>query len=212
MKLKFAITVIATSLLSACGGGGGDAGPSAADAADKYIGTWKGACLPDGDVLQSSDNKTTHTIYSVNISKLTANTANAALTTTVYGNSDTTCSGTPLGSIVKTGLSTNAESSGASGITSSYGQNLWTLDANVTLAGGQKVDQITYSQSKLSTLANGTLTAGQIKLNTAVFAAVTGKSIAYFVDAKTVVLNFNNIAAGYPTVLTQDKSNTYTKQ
>jgi hypothetical protein len=209
MKLKFAITAMATALLSACGGGGSSSG---ADAIDKYIGTWKGTCDTRGDILQSVDNKTTNAVYSVNISKLSATTANVAVTTTVYGNSDTACTGTPLGSIVKTGLNTNSETSGASGITSNYGQNVWTYDANVTLAGGQKVDQFTYSESKLSANANANITAGQIKINTANFPAETGKSIAYFVDANTVVFNGNETAAGYPTVLRQDKYSTYTKQ
>ena len=212
MKIHLASALCSAFILSACGGGGGGSSADDSGPIDKYIGTWKGACDTRGDIYQSVDGRTTSVIDSVKFSKLTATTANVALTTTVYGNSDTACTGTPLGSIVKTGLSTNSETSGATGITSSYGQNVWTYDANVTLAGGQKVDQLTYSESKLSALSNATLTAGQIKINTANFPADTGKSIAYFVDANTVVFNGNDTAAGYPTVLRQDKYSTYTKQ
>jgi hypothetical protein len=212
MKIHLASALCSAFILSACGGGGDGSSADNSGPIDKYIGTWKGACDTRGDIYQSVDGRTTSVIDSVKFSKLTATTANVALTTTVYGNSDTACTGTPLGSIVMTGLSTNSESFGASGFTSSYGQNVWSYDANVTLAAGQKVDQVSYSESKLSANANANITAGQIKFNTAVFAARSDKVIAYFVNSNTIVLNSNTANEGYPTALDQNIYTTYTKQ
>jgi hypothetical protein len=185
MKLKFAITATATALLSACGGGGDSSG---ADAIDKYVGTWKGICDTRGDIYDTADDKTTSVIDSVKFSKLTATTANVETTTTVYASSDMTCTGTPIGIIVKTGLDTNTLALNASGISSSFGQNIWTYSNNVILAAGQKVDQINYTESKFSSADKATLTGGRVKLNTTYYGAESLKLIAYFVNANTVVL------------------------
>jgi hypothetical protein len=213
MKKQFTLLAITAFILSACGGGGStDSNQTATDAIDKYIGTWTGACDSIGEILQTADNQSTNVIHSMKFSKLSANTASTELKITVYANSDKTCEGTPIGSIVKTGLSSNSESSGASGITSNYGTNTVTYNTNVTLTTGQKVDQLTVDESKLSADSNANFTLGQIKFSSANFSAKTLKAIAYFVNSNTAVFNSNAATDGFPTVLDQNKYTTYSKQ
>ena len=210
-KLSFSAVLCALAL-SACGGGSGGAASSTLDPIDKYLGTWKGACDTVDFVLQSSDDKPTSLTYNLKFTKLSATTANIELTVSVYGNADTTCQGAPIGRIVQTGLSDNTELSNASGITSSYGPNTWTYEDNVTLSGGQQVDQMTLISSKLSNASSSTLTAGPIKVDLSYFPAETTKNIAHFIDANTVILNSSTVADGYPTELVQNKYLTYIKQ
>lgn len=206
MKIQWLYMVALTALLAACGGGGDSANgtDTTAQLIDKYVGTWKSACGPS-DIKQvtSTGDLDANTRISLTFTKLTPTTANVASTITVYGNTDTTCSGTAIGSIVKTGLSSDSESTGASGVTSSYGQNVWTVAANVTLADGKKVDQISFAESKLSALSNANITAGTIKFNSSVFAAQTTKLLGFFPDAKTLEITVSDDNS-FPTEFTAD--------
>jgi hypothetical protein len=210
MKIQWLYMVALTALLAACGGGGDSANgtDTTAQLIDKYVGTWKSACGPS-DIKQvtSTGDLDANTRTSLTFTKLTPTTANVALTITVYGNSDTTCSGTAIGSIVKTGLTTGSESSGASGVISSFGQNVWTVAANVALAAGKKVDQISYSESKLSMLVSGSgnasITAGAIKFNANDYAAQTTKLLGFFPDAKTLEITVSDDNS-FPTEFTAD--------
>ena len=212
MKQTITIVAIATALLSACGGGGSSSS-SDSDPADKYVGTWKGRCLPNEGVLQSADNKITNTVTTIKMSKVNANTVNTEQTHTVYANSDITCGGTAIGSVVKTGLNTNSFSAVANGITSNYGQNLITYDSSATLASGKKVEQVTYSESNLGPNANGTLSAGNIKVFAAYYSGTIFKAIVYLSDANTLILTPpNTTTAGYPTVVIEDLRYTFFRQ
>lgn len=202
------ITLIAVgSILTGCGGGGGSSSNTVSPI-DKYVGSWKNSCYQSNDIFQASDNQQAHAVDTITLAKLSDTTANIAIRTTAYAASDSTCSGSSIGSVVKTGETTGSESSGASGVTSSYGQNLLTYNAEATLSDGKKVDQFTFAQSKLSNIS-AIITAGQIKLNTADFSATTVKSIIYSLSASKIVFNSNS---SYPTVLDEDGTTTFTKQ
>ena len=217
MKQSIAIVAIAATMLSACGGGSSSNGvniSSASDPTDKYVGTWKGPCYSSTSVKQKADGKSTNVITTLKISKLTSSTANAEINLTVYSNGDTKCSGTAIGSIIKTGRNENSFSSDANGMVSSYGQNLFTYNASVTLASGKTVDQVIYSESKLSTISSTALTVGNLTVNTVSYGAALFKAILYFSDAKTLIFTpsaqFNTIA--YPTEVLEYVGLTFVKQ
>jgi hypothetical protein len=217
MKQIIAIVAIASAMLSACGGGSSSNGvniSSEADPTDKYVGTWKGPCYSSTAVTQKADGKSTNIITALKISKLTSSTANAEINLTVYSNGDTTCSGTAIGSIVKTGRNENSFSSDAKGMVSSYGQNLFTYNASVTLASGKTVDQVIFSESKLSAISSYALTVGNLIVNSVSYGAASYKAILYFRDAKTLIFTpsaqFNTIA--YPTEVLEYEGLTFVKQ
>lgn len=214
MKNLIIPAICSAILLSACGGGGSssDGATNTSNPIDKYVGTWKGVCDTRPDIFDTLDGKATSVIDSIKFTKLTATTANLQTVTSVFASNDLTCSANPIGTIVKTGETGNTLSLNASGITSSFGQNIWTYSDNVTLAAGQKVDQITYTESKLSATDNATLTGGRVKVDTTNYGALSVKAIAYFVDANTVVFNLNDAPQGFPTAVNQDKYATYVKQ
>jgi hypothetical protein len=109
----FLATCVCTLLLAACGGGG-DA-PAAADAADKYVGTWVMSCNATG--ANSSETET------VVITKSTATTVTATLTLTAFANG--TCAGAGTESVNTAAVTIDGQTS-------------------VTYNGGpQQVDQLT---------------------------------------------------------------------
>jgi hypothetical protein len=73
------LAAVATAVLAACGGGGGDAAP-----ADKYVGTWTKACEIDGRASASGE---------LTLNKASDNSLTGSLT--VRGFNNTTCAGTP---------------------------------------------------------------------------------------------------------------------
>ena len=210
MKKVFCILPAISLALVACGGGSSDTGGGAGSSAaiDKFIGTWKDSCSPEALVLQASDGAETNSTRTFVLTKLSDTSANMKSIITVYAHNDTSCSGTALATIVQTGENTGSESSNASGITSSYGQNLFTHDGETTLGSGQKVEKFTFKFSKLSAIS-GMLTLGQIKLDSRDFAADTGKGIAYFKSATQFVWNGDD---NYPTELEDVADTNFIKQ
>jgi hypothetical protein len=217
MKQTIAIVAIATAMLSACGGGSSSNGvnvSSEADPTDKYVGTWKGSCYSTTAITQKADGKGTNILTALKISKLTSSTANAEINLTIYSNGDTTCSGKAIGSIIKTGRNENSFSADANGMVSSYGQNLFTYNASVTLASGKTVDQVIYSESKLSAISSYALSVGNLTVDSVSYGAASFKAILYFRDAKTLIFTpspqFNTIA--YPTEVLEYGALTFVKQ
>jgi len=217
MKQTIAIVAIGTAMLSACGGGSSSNGvnvSSEADPTDKYVGTWKGSCYSTTAITQKADGKGTNILTALKISKLTSSTANAEINLTIYSNGDTNCSGKAIGSIIKTGRNENSFSADANGMVSSYGQNLFTYNASVTLASGKTVDQVIYSESKLSAISSYALSVGNLSVDSVSYGAVSFKAILYFRDAKTLIFTpspqFNTIA--YPTEVPEYGALTFVKQ
>lgn len=176
---------------------------------DKFIGTWERGCTTDDeDIRQSSDGATTNTRIKLLFTKLTATTANTQITITAYANSDKTCQGESIGSVVMTGLNTGAESYGKAGVTTSLGQNVFTFVDTVTLASGQKVDRITFQTARLASI-QGNVGAGAINVNTTTFGNESLKGLALIQGTNSLVLDLDD---SFPSALTTDVFTTYMKK
>lgn len=203
--------------LTGCGGSGGSSSESNSEentspttgAIDKFIGTWERGCTTDDeDIRQSSDGLTTNTIMKFAFSKLTDTTANTQITITAYANSDKTCKGESIGSVVMTGMNTSAETYGKTGITTSLGQNVFTFVDTITLASGQKVDRITFKTARLASI-QGNVGAGAIKVNTNTLGNENLRGLALIQGTNSLVLDLDD---SYPSALTTDVFTTYIKK
>ena len=228
-KGKLACIAIATvSMLTACGGGGGDGTPSAgADAAtlpaDKYTGVWKSDdCRVSNEVTQLVNGTPQAARYVVTLtgSKLTATTDNLRVEYTFYAPSDSDCRGAPILTVIKTGDNTGSFSQTGTSATSSQGHNVWTV-ASSEQVDGQAADQVSYTESSLAgsmLSGSGPATFGfanDVSLNATRLGDFTDKYSVKVVNNK-LTLAFDS-SAGNPYAKTFTPSSTvslytYTKQ
>lgn len=209
MRILSLLSSVSLALI-ACGGGSGSVDQtSQASAIDKYVGVWKSNCLGDqSDVREVSGNGPTNARQTLEFTKLNATKLNTKVTLSYFATDDKDCSKASIGSVTLTGDNTGSESFGASGITSSLGQNIFDYTGGVTLAAGQKVDRFIVTTASLST-TNSTVTAGKINVDTKEFVGVSSQSITYFKNTNQFVIASDN---SYPSVIDDASDLLYTKQ
>jgi hypothetical protein len=203
-------TVMVT--LTACGGGG-DSTPT--DFTTKYVGTWKSGCYATGIVKDATTAGNANVTDTVTLTKVDGSKMTAAFVKTVFASTDTSCAGTALGTIERTGIGGGAYTAGASGIKSSNGPNQVTVDGTAKV-DVNTVDQITIDYPALIPgSTTGTTTAGRISINNADFLATKEKNIV-FQSGSMLTLGQANVitttsAAAYPTALGTTSGYIYTK-
>lgn len=204
------------ALLTACGGGSDatDAPattPASTDYSTKYVGTWKSACEQNSDITDLTTNGGANATQSMTLTRTSDSALRGTLTITVYASTDTSCTGTALGTLVWSDTDTSSVSQSASGISSGSGVS-FTIDGQTTL-GGKTADKIT---SKIGALApglgsNATMSMGsKFSISTADFLAVTWKDLAYLNGSTITAGDDSGSATAYPTAL--DTTPTWTKQ
>lgn len=211
-KLHIAVTALMATL-TACGGGGGDNTPS--DYTSKYVGTWKSGCYATGIVKDATTAGNANVTDTITLTRVDGSNMTAAYVKTVFASTDTTCAGTSIGAIERTGINAGAYTLGASGIKSSNGTNKITVD------GTAKVDVNTVEQITLDYPAlipgstTGTTTAGRISINIADFQAVKEKNIVLQTGSQLTLGQANVVsttsASAYPTALGTTSGYIYTK-
>lgn len=201
------VAVIAT--LAACGGGGGDSTPP--DFTTKYVGAWKTGCYTTGIVKDASTNGNANVTDTVTLTRVDESNMTAAFVKTVYASTDTSCAGTALGTIERTGLTGGAYAAGATGIKSSNGPNKIKIDGTAKV-DTTTVEQITTDYPALtnSLSSTTTTTAGRITINLADFQAAKEKNIVLQTGNK-FTLGQASVSA-YPTALGTTSGYIYTKQ
>ena len=202
------VAVIAT--LAACGGGGGvDSTPP--DFTTKYVGAWKTGCYTTGIVKDASTNGNANVTDTVTLTRVDESNMTAAFLKTVYASTDTSCTGTALGTIERTGLTGGAYSAGETGIKSSNGPNKIKIDGTAKI-DTTTVEQITTDYPALtnSLSSTTTTTAGRITINLADFQAAKQKNIV-FQTGNTFTLGQSSVSA-YPTALGTTNGYIFTKQ
>jgi len=210
LALTFALTAVMATL-TACGGGGGDTAP--ADFTTKYVGTWKSGCYTTGIVKDATTAGNANVTDTITLTRVDGSNMTAAYVKTVFASTDTTCAGTSIGTIERTGINAGAYTLGASGIKSSNGTNKITVD------GTAKVDVNTVEQITLDYPAlipgstTGTTTAGRISINIADFQAVKEKNIVLQTGSQLTLGQANVVSttSAYPTALGTTSGYIYTK-
>lgn len=212
LGLTFALTAVMATLI-ACGGGGGDTAP--ADFTTKYVGTWKSGCYTTGIVKDATTAGNANVTDTITLTRVDGSNMTAAYVKTVFASTDTTCAGTSVGTIERTGISSGAYTLGASGIKSSNGPNKITVDGTAKV-DVNTVDQITLDYPALIPgSTSGTTTAGRISINIADFQAVKEKNIVFQAGSKLTLGQASVIttssAGAYPTALGTTSGYIYTK-
>lgn len=204
------------ALLTACGGGSDATDtpattPASTDYSTKYVGTWKTTCDQNSDIFNLTTNTWgVNTTQSMTLTRTSDSALRGTFTTTVYASTDTSCTGTALGTIVWNDNDTSVSES-ASGISSGSGVS-FTIDGQTTL-GGKTADKITFKIGALATTNgnNSTLTAtGKFRISSADFPADTWKDLAYLNGSTITAGDGSGTSTAYPTAL--DTTPTWTKQ
>lgn len=211
----FLSTLIA-AFLTACGGGGSSSQQMETDYVSKYVGTWKTACwtasiYQDTAVTPSANAYLTR---SLTFTKTSGSVLSLSATDTVYGSTDTTCSGAVQATVTRTGQNTNSSniSTPTKTMTSSLGVNTATYVGTGAL-GAVTGDRFDAVQAALYSVSNATLTIGTISLNAADFLAASGK-VAYYLNTAGTTLTSGTgaTASTYPNALGTGLSQIFTKQ
>ncbi|MEY4447953.1 MAG: hypothetical protein RLZZ433_968 [Pseudomonadota bacterium] len=209
LALPIALAAVMATL-TACGGGGGDTTQAQTDLTTKYVGTWKSGCYATGIVKDATTAGNANVMDTVTLTRVDGLKMTATFVKTVFASTDTSCAGTALGTIERTGISGGAYTLGASGIKSSNGPNQVTVDGTAKV-DVNTVDQITIDYPALIPgLTIGTTTAGRISINNADFQANKEKNIVFQAGNK-LTLGQASVSA-YPTVLGTTSGYIYTKQ
>lgn len=182
-------------MLSACGGGGSSTttdSSTSADPIDRYIGTWKDKCDSwSTDDITALNGDSVSVIQALTFTKVSANKANYTYTIKVYGHTDTQCTGEPIATLLKTGLSTSnlSISNTTATLTSSFGAN------ELTYLGAQKlqsetVDKLQINEAKLTDIkANMTVGGAIVKTGSSIFAQQNEEVLAKFKSSSQILLN-----------------------
>ncbi len=210
LVLPIALAAVMATL-AACGGGGGDTTPAQTDYTTKYVGTWKSGCYTTGIVKDAATAANANVTETITLTRVDGSNMTAAFVQAVFASTDTSCAGTALGTIERTGLAGGAFSAGASGIKTSNGLNKITVDGT-TKIDVNTVEQITTDYPALTNTlpSTGTTTAGRISINLADFQAVKEKNIVFQTGNKFTL--GQSSASAYPTALGTTNGSIYTKQ
>ena len=204
----FAISAVTALALSACGGGGGGtpvaaapapapapAPPTAAQASDKYTGTWRGICTLSDVKQGSSTGALVYQRGAVTFAATGPTTSNVVLAVAYFAPTDTTCAQASVGS-----LTTN--------------NNTFRVDGTTVIAGNT-VDKVTVvGVAAFPGLSGGTgITINGLNYPNRYNTGSTDKNLAY-VSGTTITPDDDGVrdAAGYPTALSTSPSAVLTKQ
>lgn len=218
--MKARITVACAAIfLSACGGGGGSGSSDSStsggiDYASKYVGTWKSNCFITSIYKDTSNSNAFAYVTRTFVISKSSNTKLSSLTTdTVYGSTDTTCTGSVFATITKTGQNTGAFtlSNSTKTITSSLGETSLTYAGAANIAGASGAENFDVVEASLYTSSNATLTVGNIQLSTADVVGGSAKN-AIYLNGTTLQLGQSTGNTSYPTALNSTPSAIFTKQ
>jgi len=196
-------------LLMGCGGGSSDSSSVAADAIDKYVGTWVSECRSESDIWMTDSRVATRQMQTLEISKASSNTANYQTTLTVFPIEDVNCTGRPIATISKTG-STAGEVWSGSILTSGYGKNTIAYLGEATLSNGLKIDKLTVSESKLTSIS-GEFSLGPITTHAGYYEDIVGLQLAAQFKSSDRIL-FNPYQGDVPTTMVDYSTLTWTKK
>lgn len=197
-------------LLMGCGGGGGsDSSSASVDAIDKYVGTWVSECQTESDIWMTDSRVATRQMQTFEISKASNNTANYQTVLTVFSIEDTNCTGRPIATIAKTG-STAGEVWSGSTLSSGYGKNTITYLGEATLSNGLKIDKLTVSESKLTSIS-GEFSLGPITTHAGYYEDIVGLQMAAQFKSSDRIL-FNPYQGDVPTTMVDYSTLTWTKK
>lgn len=216
---SYIASLLAISILSACGGGGGGSSDSSSsssgtDNVSKYVGTWKTACWTSSIYKDTSNsNASAYLTRTFVLSKASNSKLSVSVIDTVYASTDTTCAGSVRATITRTGQNTGTFtlSNTNNTITSSFGENSYTYAGVASITGVSGADNFDAVGAALSSTGNATLTVGNISLNSSDFTGGSAKT-ALYLSGSTLQLGQSTGNTNYPTALNTTASAIFTKQ
>lgn len=217
LNCALGLSILTGLVLAGCGGGGSSSTPvNVTPAINKYLGTWKTACLQDGSVTDTNTSPN-NPAYSQSIILLTGDNISQLTISSVhnfYYSTDTTCTN-PILAITQTSNVASAPQA-ASGVRTINGSGVSTITYNgtTTIASGQSVDEITIT---LSDPTSGISGVNGTSYNGFSFAAnyfnTQPVNDIMYLNGNTIsfgTLTGNTSATSYPTTL--NTRNIWTKQ